>query len=88
MDVRTIQLLGKALNNPYRLSILRLCGRPHNISEVQKHIGISYKTTYNHVKELERAKLVKTKVHINQKGKNVMVESLISIEGNVLKGLE
>lgn len=88
MNLNKIKELGKALSNSYRVKIIKICSEPHNITEIKKKLDLSYKTTYNHVKVLENASLVKTEIKINNRGKNVMVTSLIKIEDEGVKYLK
>jgi len=62
------------LMQPNRLKILKLCSKKEfNISELKELLGIKYKSTWEHVRKLEKFGYVKTREEINKKGKNVFV---------------
>ncbi len=85
-NIEKLKKLGKALDNKYRLDILKLCSnKEHNITELQKEINISYPHVHNHVHILKDADLVKTYEKTNSKGKNLMVKSKFIIRDGVLE---
>ncbi len=42
-------------------NILTFCKQPKNISQIKKHIGMSYESTWRRVNELEQTGLIQTK---------------------------
>ncbi len=85
-NIEKLKKYGKALNNEYRLQILKECSeKEHNITELQKKINISYPHIHNHVHILKDADLVETYIKTNSKGKNVMVISKYIIKDGVLE---
>jgi predicted transcriptional regulator len=86
-DVDQIVKLGKALANPYRITILKLCEKSsYSITDIQKKIGVAYLHIHNHVNILQDAGLVETNNEITRKGKVVLVKALYSLtKENTLK---
>ena len=88
-NIDKVKKLGKALDNKYRIDILKICeAEEHNITELQKKLSISYPHVHNHVHILRDADLVETYDKTDSKGKNLMVRSKYKIEGNQIKEIK
>ena len=85
-NIAQIKKLGKALDNRYRLEILRLCAdKELNITELQKKINIAYPHVHKHVHILKDADLVDTFEKTDSRGKNLMVRSKYVIKDDYLE---
>ena len=85
-NIDEIKKLGNALNNKYRIDILRICAeREYNITDLQKKIKISYPHVHKHVHILRDANLIDTYDKTDSKGKNLMIKSKYNIKGDMLE---
>jgi len=59
----------------YKIRILRLLkkNQPKFISEIQRHLGISYKETYRHIKEMKELGYIRIEIQKKTKHKPVFV---------------
>lgn len=72
--LETFAEINKSLENPNKQEILRIVKKERlNISQIAKKVGLSYKTTFAHIKNLEKAGLVKTEKQHKTKGRAVIV---------------
>jgi predicted transcriptional regulator len=82
-NIPKIKMMGKALDNSYRIDILKLCSeKEYNITDLQKKINIAYPHVHNHVHILRDADLVETYEKTDSKGKNLMIKSKYKIDGD------
>jgi predicted transcriptional regulator len=79
LNVDNLIKISKALDNNYRRKIIEYCITEHSISEVKKKINLTYANIHKHIKILEFAGLIKTKLTKNKRGKIVLVKSLYKI---------
>ena len=78
--IEEITKVGKAISNPERLKILNFCAeKEHNITEIQRHLQIRFTTVTTYVRQLKEAGLLKSRIQITDKGRNVMIKSLFVV---------
>ena len=81
--IEEITKVGKAISNPARVKILNFCAeKEHNITEIQRYLQIRFTTITTYVRQLEDAGLLKSRVQVTEKGRNVMVKSLFAATSN------
>lgn len=74
----------ETINNPTRKKILEfITKKPRSITEIQKHIGISYRNIHLHIKKLENIGVIIKTPRITDKAK----EMIISIKPNSVEGI-
>ena len=59
--------------SPYKIEILKQLSEPKNISEIMRLVGISYKETYRHIKELDECLWIHKKKQKEEKHAPVLI---------------
>lgn len=78
----------KIVMKPFNLEILNFCKEKNNIQEISNKVGLSYKSTFVRIKELEKNGIVQI-VKKRKEGNNITInpnlEEAINFKINLLK---
>ena len=80
VDIRKLKQIFSALDNEYRLKIIKLCSEKiHTVTELSKLLNLNYSITVEYTSMLEKAGLLQK---TRNKDRTASVKSLIKIGGN------
>jgi predicted transcriptional regulator len=88
-EIEKIRKIGKALDNKYRIEIIKLCAKEEfNITDLQKKVNIAYPHVHKHVHILKDADLIDTYEKTDSRGKNLMIKSKYTIKDKLLEKIQ